>query len=210
MQRILIVDDHDIVRDGVKKIFDQMPDKLSLGEASNAGEALRLIREQDWDMMVLDISMEGRSGLDILKEAKQLRPKLAVLVFSMHAEEQYALRAFKAGASGYITKVSPRQELAEAINRVLKGGRYVNPALAEKLIFDFSRESAKDPHEILSDREYQVMCLLASGKTVTEIAGCLALSDKTISTYRARVLEKMRLKTNAELTYYAMQNRLIE
>jgi two-component system, NarL family, invasion response regulator UvrY len=210
MLKILIVDDHEIVRDGVKKIFDQMPEKVLIGEASNACEALRLIREQDWDMTVLDISLEGRSGLDILKEAKQFRPKLAVLILSMHAEEQYALRAFKAGASGYITKVSPRQELAEAINKILKGGKYVSPALAEKLIFDFSRESEKDPHEILSDREYQVMCLLASGKTVTEIAECLSLSDKTISTYRARVLEKMRLKTNAELTYYAMQNRLIE
>src|SRR6185503_10893683 len=208
MRRILIVDDHEVVREGVKRIFNQGPDKTFFGEASSIPEALRIVHEHDWDAVVLDLSLGDRSGLELLKQLKQIRPKLPVLILSMHSEEQYARRAFKAGASGYITKDSSRTELASAINKVAAGGRYVTPTLAERLAFDLGRDPDHPPHEALSDREYQVMILIASGKTVTEIAELLSLSDKTISTYRARLLEKMGMKTNAELTHYAIQRKL--
>jgi len=159
---------------------------------------------------VLDISLGARSGLEVLKELKQLRPKLPVLILSMHSEAQYARRAFKAGASGYITKESSHAELVTAINKVIEGRRYVSAALAEKLVFDIERGTGGPPHESLSDREFEVMCLIASGKTVTEVAEVLSLSDKTISTYRARILEKMDMKTNAELTHYAIKNKLVD
>jgi DNA-binding NarL/FixJ family response regulator len=210
MKRILIVDDHEVVRDGVKRIFDEQPGMASFGEASNGPEALRLVREEAWDVVVLDLTLDDRSGLEVLKELKQIRPKLPVLILSMHSEEQYARRAFKAGAAGYTTKDSPRAELVKAVNRVIEGGRYVSPAMAEKLIVDIERGSDKPVHETLSDREFEVMRLIASGKTVGEIAELLSLSDKTISTYRARLLEKMRMKTSAELTHYAVQNRLVD
>jgi two-component system, NarL family, invasion response regulator UvrY len=210
MKRILIIDDHAVVRDGVKKIFDEQPGAVVFGEASNRLEALQLAREQDWDLAVLDLSLGNQSGLDVLKELKEIRPHLPVLILSMHSEEQYARRAFKAGASGYITKDSSRAELAKAVNKVAAGGRYVTSALAERLVFDLGRDSDRPPHETLSDREFEVMRLIASGKTVTDIAGLLSLSDKTISTYRARLLEKMGMKTNAELTRYAIQNKLVD
>jgi two-component system, NarL family, invasion response regulator UvrY len=210
MIRILIVDDHVVVRDGVKKIFDENPDEAVFGEASTVEEALQLIREGSWDVVVLDISLGQRSGLDVLQEVKQLRPKLPVLIFSMHAEEQYARRAFRAGAAGYITKGSSRAELVIAINKVISGDRYVSPALAEKLVFDMARGADGPPHEALSQREFEVMRLIASGKTISEIAEILSLSDRTISTYRVRILEKMSMKTNAELTHYAVKNSLVE
>ena len=209
MRRILIVDDHEIVRDGVKKLFDEQPDTVTFGEASTASEALRLVRERNWDVAVLDISLGGRGGLEVLKEIKQMRPKLPVLILSMHSEEQYARRAFKAGAAGYVTKDSPRAELIRAIDKVSKGGRYISPALAEKLVIDLGKGNDHAPHEALSDREFEVMRLIASGNTVSEIADILSLSDKTISTYRARLLEKMGMKTNAELTRYAIQSKLV-
>jgi len=210
MKNILIVDDHEVVRDGVKRLFDEQPLKVNFGEASAAPEAVKLVREQNWDVVVLDLSLGGRNGLEVLKELKELRPRLAVLVLSMHSEEQYARRAFKAGAAGYITKDSPRAELFQAINKVSKGGRYISPALAEKLIFDLDKAPARPPHETLSNREFEVMCLIASGKTVGEIADRLSLSDRTISTHRARILEKMAMKTNAELTHFAIQNKLVD
>ena len=210
MKRLLLVDDHEVVRDGVKKLFDEQPGTILFGEAGTAAEALKLAGEQAWDGVVLDLSLRGRDGLELLKELKQTRPKLPVLILSMHSEEQYARRAFKAGAAGYITKDSPSEELVRAINKVIKGERYVSPALAEKLVLYFERGTDGPPHEMLSDREFQVLCLIASGKTVGEIAELLSLSDKTISTYRARILEKMGLKTNAELTHYAFQNKLLE
>ena len=211
MKRILIVDDHEVVRDGVKRIFDeQEPGMAVFGEASNGPEALRLVREEAWDVVVLDLTLDDRSGLEVLKELKQIRPKIPVLILSMHSEEQYARRAFKAGAAGYTTKDSPRAELVKAVNRVIEGGRYVSPAMAEKLIDDIERGSDKPVHETLSDREFEVMRLIASGKTVGEIAELLSLSDKTISTYRARLHEKMRMKTSAELTHYAVQNKLVD
>jgi two-component system invasion response regulator UvrY len=209
MLRVLIVDDHEVLRDGVKRVLDKKPGTVTFGEAGTAPEALRLAREQEWDVVVLDLSLGGRSGLEVLKELRQLRPRLPVLVLSMHSEEQFARRAFKAGAAGYITKDSPRAELVKAVTKVSEGGTYVSPALAEKLVFDLRRDD-RPPHETLSDREFEVMRLIASGKTIKEIAGILSLSDNTISTYRARILEKMGMKTNAELTHYAIQNKLVE
>jgi two-component system invasion response regulator UvrY len=210
MKRILIIDDHAVVRDGVKKIFDEQPEPVVFGEAGTALEALQLARDKQWDLALLDLSLGSHSGLEVLKELKQIRPQLPVLILSMHSEEQYARRAFKAGASGYITKDSSRGELAQAVNKVAAGGRYITSALAESLVLDLERGSDRPPHEILSDREFEVMRLIASGKTVREIAELLSLSDKTISTYRARLLEKMGMKTNAELTHYTIRNQLLD
>jgi DNA-binding NarL/FixJ family response regulator len=209
MKKILILDDHVVVREGVKKILAEQPEAITFGEASTAPEALKLAREQDWDVVMLDLSLGDKNGLEVLKELKQIRPRLPVLILSMHSEEQYARRAFKAGAAGYITKGSPRAELVIAINKVIEGGRYVSSSLAERLVVDLGKDTDRPLHEALSDREFEVMCLIASGKTVGEIAVLLSLSDKTISTYRARILEKMRMKTNAELTHYAIQNKLV-
>lgn len=210
MKRVLIVDDHAVVRDGVKNIFDEQPGAVVFGEASTGSEALQLARAQDWDLALLDLSLGNQSGLEVLKGLKQIRPRLPVLILSMHSEEQYAQRAFKAGASGYINKDNPRSELIKAVRRVIEGGRYVSPELAERLVGDLSRDTNIAPHEALSDREFEVLCLIASGKTVSEIAKLLSLSDKTISTYRARILEKMGKKTSAELTHYAISNHLVD
>lgn len=209
MTRILIVDDHEVVREGVKTILSEQSTAV-FGEAGVGPEALRFVREQEWDLVVLDLSLGDRSGLEVLKELKIIRPKLPVLILSMHSEEQYARRAFRAGAAGYVTKDSSRAELAEALNKVAAGGKYVSSSLAEKLIVDLERGSDRPPHETLSDREFEVMCLMASGKSITEIAELLSLSDKTISTYRARLLEKIGIHTNAELVRYALQNKLIQ
>ncbi len=209
MKRILIIDDHEIVRDGLKNILNEQPEDTIFGEASTPPEALALATEQDWDVAVLDLSLGGRSGLEVLKELKRIRPRLRVLILSMHSEEQYARRAFKAGAAGYITKDSPRAELVKAISKVANGGRYVSRALAEDLVLDLERGSDRPPHETLSNREFEVMRLIASGKTVGEIAILLSLSDKTISTYRARILDKTGMRTNAELTHYAIKNNLV-
>lgn len=210
MKKILIVDDHEVLRDGVKRVFDKHPGAVTFGEASTLQEALKLVREQEWDVVVLDISLGDRSGLEVLRELKQIRPSLPVLILSMHSGEQFARRALKAGASGYITKDSPRAELQKAVDKIMSGGRYISPTLAEKLIFDLGSDTDRQPHEALSDREFEVLRLIASGKTVSEIAGMLSLSDSTISTYRARIMEKMRMKTNAELTHYAIQNKLVD
>jgi len=210
MKRILIVDDHEVLREGVKRIFDKQVGAITFGEASSGPEALRLVREQDWDIVVLDLSLTGQNGLEVLKELKQIRPRLPVLILSMHTEVQFARRAFKAGASGYITKDSPRSELTKAINKVIDEGSYISQALAEKLVVDIGRDTDRLPHETLSDREFEVMRLIASGKTAGEIARLLSLSDSTISTYRSRILEKMGMKTNAELTHYAIQSKLVD
>lgn len=194
----------------MKRVFDKQPGTATFGEASTASEALRLVREQDWDVVVLDLSLGDKSGLEVLKEIKQIRPQLPVLIFSTHSEEQFARRALKAGASGYITKVSPRAELVKAINKVLEGGIYVSHTFTEKLIIDLGEDIDRPPHEALSDREFEVMRLIASGKTVSEIAQMLSLRESTVSTYRARILEKMGMRTNAELTHYAFQNKLVD
>jgi two-component system, NarL family, invasion response regulator UvrY len=210
MPRILLVDDHVVVRDGIKKMFDGPAGPAAFGEAAEPHLALKLAEEQDWDVVVLDLSLKQRSGLELLKDLKKVRPRLPVLILSMHSEEQYARRAFKAGASGYVTKDCSRAELLEAIRKVIGGSKYVSPALAEKLVTDLERGTDGPPHEVLSDREFEVLRLIASGKTVGEIAEILSLSDKTISTYRARLLEKMGMKNNAELTHYAIHNRLVD
>ena len=208
--RVLIVDDHEMVRDGIKKILNERLGASVFGEAGTEAEALKLAREQNWDVALLDLSLGNTGGLEVLKQLRKTRPKLPVLVLSTHSEDQYARRAFKAGAAGYLTKNSGRTELVAAVNRVIAGGRYVSPEIAEKLVVGLGREDEKIRHEALSDREFEVMRLIASGKTVGQIAGLLSLSDKTISTYRARIVEKMGMKTNAELTHYAIQNGLVE
>lgn len=208
MRRILIVDDHEVVRAGVMRIVEQPG--MVFGEASNAQRALELVRGEQWDLAVLDISLGDRSGLELLKELKQTRPRLQVLVLSMHSEEQYARRAFQAGAAGYITKDSPREELVKAVQKVMEGGRYVNPATAERLALDLERGVDRPPHYALSDREFEVLRLIAAGRTVGEIASLLELSDKTVSTYRARILEKMGMKSNAEIIHYAIRNHLAD
>lgn len=208
--KVLIVHDQEVVREGVKKILQEQPGTTAFGEASNASEALRLVREQDWDVALLNLSLGGRGGLEALKQIKQIRPNLPVLILSQHSEELYARRSFKAGAAGYITKDSPRQELIKAVNNVMSGRRYVSAAVAEKLIVDIGEGVDRLPHEALSDREFEVMRLIASGKTVGEIAEILSLSDKTISTYRTRLLEKMGMKTNAEITRYGIVNMLVD
>jgi two-component system invasion response regulator UvrY len=206
--RILIVDDHPIVREGYKKILMSQPDMDVTGEAGNGQEVLDLIQKKDFDLILLDISMPGRSGLEILKELKSQKPHQPVMILSIYPEEQYAVRAFRDGASGYLTKASTPKELISAIRKVSQGGRYVTEALAEKLTY-FLGDVDKAPHEKLSDREYQVMLLIASGKTVTQAAEELCLSVKTISTYRRHILEKMQFSTNAEITMYAIQNKLL-
>ena len=207
MLKILTIDDHEVVRRGLKDMFTK--ESATFGEARSGAEALALAKKQQWDIAILDISLGGRSGLDVLVELKQIRPRMPVLILSMHAEEQYAVRAFKAGASGYINKASSGEELRRAILKIIKGGQYVGPSLAEKMVLQLS-QPGKVPHESLSNREFEVLCSIASGKTVTEIAAKLSLSNKTISTYRRRILDKMDMRTNAELTHYAIRNGLIE
>jgi two-component system, NarL family, invasion response regulator UvrY len=210
MIRILVADDHAIVREGLKQILADVNDMAVRDEAAGGQEALAKIRSGEFDVVLLDISMPGRSGLEILKEIKAERPKLPVLILSMHAEEQYAVRALRAGASGYLTKASAPDELIGAIRKVSCGRKYVSSSLAEKLALDLDIDTKKPPHATLSDREYQVMLMLASGKSVKEIADELCLSVKTISTYRTRVMQKMNMKKNAELTLYAIRNHLVD
>jgi two-component system, NarL family, invasion response regulator UvrY len=209
--KILLADDHAVVRHGLKQILADEFKRAAFGEARNAQEALDLIWKENWDVVVLDITMPGRSGLEVLREIKKSRPRLPVLVLSMHPENQFALRVLRRGASGYMTKESAPDELVGAIKKVLAGGRYVSASMAEKLAtYVSSSESQKPPQELLSDREFQVLRLIASGKIVSEIAKELSLSVKTISTYRTRILEKMGLRNNAELMHYAMQHQLVE
>lgn len=209
MIKVLIADDHAVVRQGLKQILAETTDLVVGGEATNTQEVLDKIRESEFDVIVLDITMPGRGGLDILREIKHERPKIPILILSMHSEDQFAVRALKAGASGYMSKESAPELLVKAIRKVHAGGKYISAALAEKLAFDLESDSERPPHEKLSDREFQVMCMIASGKTVKEIADKLSLSVKTISTYRARILEKMKMKTNAEVTHYAIRNELV-
>lgn len=207
--RLLIGDDHAVVRKGMKQILAETKDIVVADEAGNGREVLEKVRKIDFDMVLLDISMPGRDGLEILKELKSLKPKLPVLMLSMYPEEQYAVRSLRSGASGYLTKDSAPDELISAIRKVSSGGKYVSASLAEKLAHKLGADVEKPLHEALSDREYQVMCMIASGKAVKEIGEELSLSVKTVSTYRSRILDKMRLKGNAELTRYAIDNKLV-
>jgi two-component system, NarL family, invasion response regulator UvrY len=210
MKRIIIADDHEIVRAGLKQIIADDPELSVEGEASDGQQLLEKLRKQKFDVVLLDMKMPGRSGLEILKQLKLEHPSLPVLVLSMHPEEQYAVRTIKAGASGYITKETAPDKLIEAIRRVCSGGKYISASLAEKLADSIADSRSKPLHEYLTDREFQVMCMISSGKTITEIAKELFLSVKTISTYRQRIMEKMDMKNNAELTHYVISNNLIE
>ena len=207
--KILITDDHTVVRQGLKLILADRFKKSVFGEARNAHEALTRASKEKWDVMILDITMPGRSGLEVLREIKRMRPKLPVLVLSMHPEDQFAVRLLKAGAAGYLTKESAGDELVGAIEKVVAGGRYISPALAERMASYLDIDVQKPPHERLSDREFLILRMIGSGKTVSQIAKELSLSVKTISTYRARLLEKMDMKPNAEVTHYAIQNQLV-
>jgi two-component system, NarL family, invasion response regulator UvrY len=208
LTRVLLIDDHDILRDGIKRVFEELPGHFEFGEATTYSEARRLAQEQSWSLAVLDLSLDMRDGLDLLKEMKRLRPDLPVLILSMHSENHYARRSFRAGAAGYVSKSGRRKEFVEAVRKVLDGGRYVSPTLAEELAADLHKGDHAELHEVLSDRELQVLRLIASGKTVGQIAVELSLSDKTVSTYRARILQKTGMKTNAELTRYAIEKQL--
>lgn len=209
MIRILIVDDHAIVRRGLRDLLaDEFPGAV-FGEAGDARQALEKLGKQKWDLLLLDIGLPGKNGLDLLKEVTEQWSKLPVLVLSVHPEDQFAVRALKAGAGGYLTKESAPEELVKAVRKVLAGGRYVSAPLAEKLALNVRKDFTKTPHEMLSDREYEIMCAIGSGKTVTEIAEALSLSVKTISTYRTRILEKLSLKNSAEIARYAIRNGLV-
>jgi DNA-binding NarL/FixJ family response regulator len=210
MIKILVVDDHTIVRDGVKRILVDTPDMVVADEASNGEEVINKVGNNHYDLVLLDISLPGRDGLDVLKQLKCTNPGIPVLILSMYPEEHYAVRSLRAGASGYLTKQSSSDELIGAIRKVAQGRRYITPSLAEKLAFELGVDVRKLPHEKLSDREYQVMCMFGSGKTVKEIAETLSLSIRTISTHRAHILKKMEMKNNAQLTYYAIKNALVE
>jgi two-component system invasion response regulator UvrY len=210
MIKVLVADDHPVVREGLKQILAEAQDIDVAAEAEDGHELLEKVRKQAFDVVVLDLTMPGLMGLDALKQLKSEHPNLPILILSIHPEEQYALRVLRAGASGYLTKASAPDRLIGAIRKVHRGGNYVSSSLAERLADELRGDITKLPHEFLSDREYQVMCLIASGKTVTEIGDQLALSVKTVSTYRSRILEKMRMKTNAELTHYAIENKLVD
>ena len=209
MIKILIADDHAYIREGLKQILAETSDMVVAGEAADGQEVLDQVRKDDYDLVLLDIAMPGRSGLDTLGQLKHEKPELPVLVLSIYPEEQYAIRAFKAGASGYLTKESAPEELISAIRKVTQGGKYVSSSLAEKLAFNLEKDTEKPLHEMLSDREYEVIIMIASGKTVKEIADKLSLSVKTISTNRVRALKKMGMKNNAEITYYAIKKGLV-
>jgi two-component system invasion response regulator UvrY len=210
MIRVLIADDHAVVRAGLKQILSEVPDMVVVDEAFEGEEALRKAQTDSWDVLVLDLAMPGRSGLDILEQLQSARSRRPVLVLSMHAEEMYATRVLKAGASGYLTKESTPHELVKAIRKVLSGGKYVSASLAETLALRLDETGDRPLHEALSDREFQVLCMMASGKTVTEVAGELSLSVKTVSTYRARMLEKLNLRNSAEAIRYAVDHRLVD
>ena len=210
MIRVVIADDHPIVRAGLRQILSEDRDIEVAGEAGDGNMLLEQVRRHDFDVVLLDLTMPGPDGLDVLKQLKIEYPGLPVIILTVHPESQYALRILRAGASGYLTKESAPDELIGAIRKVHRGGKYISVSLAEKIAFALDAGTEQKPHETLSDREYQVLCLLAAGKTVTEIAEELSLSVKTISTYRARILEKMRMKTNAELIHYAIHSGLTE
>jgi len=208
--KILIADDHTIVREGLKQIISETPDMIVADEAIDGHEVLNKALKNDYDVVVLDITMPGINGLDVLKQLKNQKPKLPILVLSVHPEEQYAVRVLRAGASGYLTKESAPDELIAAIRKVSMGKKYVSSSLAEKLALELEIDHEKPLHETLSDREYRVMCMIASGKMLNEVADELYLSVKTISTYRTRILEKMKMKSNIELTHYAIKHGLVE
>jgi DNA-binding NarL/FixJ family response regulator len=210
MIRVLIADDHAILRRGLQEILVRELEDSVFGEAKDAREVLTRTQSDDWDLVILDITMPGRSGLDVLRDLRALRPKLPVLILSMHSEAQYGKRILRAGASGFMNKESAPEELVKAVQKVLAGGRYVSPVLAERLALDLNDEAQRDLQETLSHREFEVLRMIALGKTIGQIAEELHLSVSTVSTYRARILEKMEMTTTAELMRYALRNHLVD
>ena len=210
MIRVLIADDHTMFREGLKQIFAKDTNITVSDEASNTAELLEKVQKGNFDVLIVDIAMPGRNGIDALKELKQIRPDLPVLILSMYSEDQYAARAIKAGASGYLTKNKAGRELIAAVQRVASGKKYIGPDVGEQLAVELEQDVDQPSHKRLSDREYQVMCMIASGKTVKQIANELCLSVSTISTNRARILQKMKMKNNAEITHYAIKHGLVE
>lgn len=210
MIRVLVADDHPLLRNGLRQVLAQEPDLMVGAEAEDSDQTLEYVEREPWDIVILDITMPGRSGLDVLRDIRRKHPDLPVLVLSMHSEDQFAVRAIKAGANGYISKDNVASEVVRAIRKILTGKKYVSAKLAEILADALNADTERPRHETLSDREFQVLCQLASGKTVSQIATEITLSVKTVSTYRARILEKMSMRNNAELTRYAIQNGLVE
>lgn len=210
MIRIVIADDHEIVRAGLKQIIADEEDMEVAGESNSGEKLIELIKKNDYDVVLLDLKMSGMNGIEVMKHIKVMKPEIPVIVLSMHAEDQYAVRTIKAGASGYITKETAGDNLIAAIRKVVSGGKYISPTLAETLAESIASGGSELPHEHLTDREFQVMCMIASGKTVSEIGAELFLSVKTISTYRQRILEKMNMKNNSELTHYVIKNNLLD
>ncbi|MFT3752659.1 MAG: response regulator transcription factor [Paludibacter sp.] len=210
MIKVFIVDDHEIIREGLKKILKEESDLVVVGEAQNGDEVLQNIKDIDCDIMLLDMNMPGRSGLELLGDIKSLKPQVHILVLSIHPEDKFALRTLKSGASGYLCKDTALEELVVAIRKVHTKGRYLSTTLAEQLAFDFMPEKDQLPHEQLSNREQEIMVMLASGKKVKEIAADLQLSISTVFTYRVRIFEKLKIKSNVELTHYALNNKLVE
>ena len=210
MIKLLIADDHAIVREGLKQILADTSDISVAGEASSGQEAIKKVGVSDYDLILLDISLPGMSGLDVLKQIRLLKPSLPILILSMYPEEQYAIRSLRAGASGYLTKESATEELISAIRKVARGRKYITASLAEKIALDWEKDERRPLHEVLSDREYQVFCMIASGKTIKEISKLLSLSIKTVSTHRARILKKMDMKNSAQLTHYAIKHNLVD
>ena len=208
--KILIADDHAIFRLGLKEIFANHFPGVTIGEAGTGQDAIEQARKAAWNIVVLDVTMPGRNGVDVLREIRQIRPALPVLMLSMHPEEQYAVRVLKEGAAGYITKIKAPLEIVEAVKIVLAGNKYISPALSKRLMEQLKPGAKKPPHDRLSNREYQVMRLTCSGKSLKEIAGELSISIQTVSTHRARILKKMRLHTSAELIRYALENKLVD
>lgn len=210
MIRIVIADDHEIVRAGLKQIIADEEDMEVAGESNSGEKLIELVKKNDYDIVLLDLKMSGMNGIEVIKHIKIIRPDIPVIVLSMHAEDQYAVRTIKAGASGYITKETAGENLIAAVKKVVSGGKYISPTLAETLADNIASGGGELPHEHLTDREFQVMCMIASGKTVTEIGAELFLSVKTISTYRQRILEKMNMKNNSDLTRYVIKNNLLD
>lgn len=206
---IFIVDDHAVVRKGIKQILNDEGDVSYIAEASNSDELFKQLYDRKWDVIILDITLPGKNGLDVLIELKQKMPDVKVLILTMHPEEEIAIRSLKSGASGYLNKDSVPSELTKAVRKVQEGGKYISSSLGEKLAMYFDKDATRLPHEILSGREFQILCLIASGHSLTEIADELSISIKTVSTYRTRILEKMNMKSNVELTHYAIKNKLV-
>lgn len=208
--KILIADDHPVVREGIKQIIGKAPDMIVGGEALTGQEVLDKVNREEWDALILDVNMPGKDGFEVLREVRRDHPKLPILILSIYPEEQIGVRILRAGASGFLNKESAPKELLNAIRKIHSGGKFVSPTLAEKLAVEIGSQTGREPHTILSDREFQVLCSIASGKTISEIGNQLSISEKTVRTYRDRLLKKMNLKNDVELTHYALKHRLIE